>query len=325
MSLTAIILAAGKSTRMKSKRPKVLHEVAGRPMLHYVLQACYQAGCSRVLVVVGHGKDEVIGAFANDKRIHWIEQTEQLGTGHAARACEPELLKVHGDVFILAGDGPLLRGEVLKTLVNAHHDEHAAASMATAILDDPTGYGRIVRDQRGEFLQIIEQLDCTPQQREIREVFPSYYCVRVEELLRALHQLTPNNKKNEYYLTDIFTHLRQAGKKVLALQAVTAEDVLAVNTRQELADVDSVMQDRIQRRHRLAGATIVSPLNTYIEDGANLGMDTIVNPFSFIGRDASIGADCVIGPFGVVPREGILPEGSSLAGNVAPDSATLKV
>src|SRR5688500_1595886 len=139
MSLTAIILAAGKSTRMKSRRPKVLHEVCGKPMLDYVLQACYGAGCHRVMVVVGHAKDEVMATFAHDRRIDWVEQTEQLGTGHAARMCEEKLRHHHGDVFILAGDGPLIRGEVLETLLRAHRDDHAAASMATAILDDPFG------------------------------------------------------------------------------------------------------------------------------------------------------------------------------------------
>jgi bifunctional UDP-N-acetylglucosamine pyrophosphorylase / glucosamine-1-phosphate N-acetyltransferase len=325
MSLTAIILAAGKSTRMKSQRPKVLHEVCGRPMLHYVLQACYDAGCTRVLVVVGHGKELVMGAFANDKRIHWVEQTEQLGTGHAARMCEAELTNLHGDVFILAGDGPLIRGDVLKTLAKAHKEEHAAASMATAILDDPTGYGRVIRDPQGEFVNIVEQVDCTPEQRELKEVFPSYYCVRIEDLLWALRQLQPNNKKGEYYLTDIYGHLHDAGKKVVALQAVTAEDVLAINTRQQLAVVDAVMQDRIQRRHRDSGVTVVSSENTYIEDGVSIGVDTTVHPFTFIGRDSSIGADCAIGPLAVVPREGIVPEGTTLAGNVTPDSATLKV
>src|SRR5688572_30861175 len=186
MSLTAIILAAGKSTRMKSKRPKVLHEVCGRPMLHYVLKACYEAGVTRALVVVGHGKEEVMAEFEHDKRIHWVEQTEQLGTGHAARTCEPELRKLSGDVFILAGDGPLIRGEVLRTLANVHHDEKADASMATAILDDPTGYGRIVRDAKGDFVEIVEHADATPEQLAIREVFPSYYCVRSDELLSAL-------------------------------------------------------------------------------------------------------------------------------------------
>src|SRR5947207_13396800 len=165
MSLTAVILAAGKSTRLKSKRPKALHEVCGKPMLHYILQACYDAGVTRALVVVGHGKDEVVAAFAHDERIHWVEQTEQLGTGHAARMCVPELEKLHGDVFLLAGDVPLIRGEVLQTLLQTHKFEDAAASMATAMLDDPTGYGRVVRDGEGNFLDIVEQVDTTPEQR----------------------------------------------------------------------------------------------------------------------------------------------------------------
>src|SRR5258708_7817798 len=156
MSSTAIILAAGKSTRMKSKRPKPLHEVCGKAMLHYVLEACYEAGCHRVLVVIGFGKDEILAEFGHDKRITWVEQTEQLGTGHAARMCEGHLKDFHGDVFILAGDGPLIRGEVLRTLHNAHREEHAAASMATAILDDPTGYGRAVRDAEGQFIALLE-------------------------------------------------------------------------------------------------------------------------------------------------------------------------
>src|SRR4051812_45138752 len=143
MSTTAIILAAGRSTRMKSKRPKALHEVCGKPMLHYILAACYDAGVTRALVVVGHGKDEVMAAFGHDPRIHFVEQTEQLGTGHAARVCVPELQKLHGgDVFLLAGDVPLIRGEVLQTLLRAHREEKAAASMATAVLEDSTGYGR---------------------------------------------------------------------------------------------------------------------------------------------------------------------------------------
>src|SRR5207253_2686896 len=138
-SPTSIILAAGKSTRMKSRRPKVLHEICGRAMLDYVLRACFGAGCEKVMVVVGHGKDEVIGQFGDDKRIVWVEQTEQLGTGHAAKMCSEHLKDHHGDVFILAGDGPLIRAQVLKSLRQAHHEDHAAASMATAVLDDPAG------------------------------------------------------------------------------------------------------------------------------------------------------------------------------------------
>ena len=308
MSITAIILAAGKSTRMKSRKAKPLHEICGKPMLDYVLQACYGAGCDKVLVVVGHGKDEVIAEFGDDKRIVWIEQTEQLGTGHAARMCEQHLREhAKGDVFILAGDGPLIRAQVLQTLHKAHRDDRAAASMATAILDDPTGYGRVLRDGDGNFIEIVEQIDCTPQQREIREVFPSYYCVKAPELLFALSRLKNENKKREYYLTDIYGILRQAGKKVLAVQAVTAEDVLSVNSRDQQTAVDAIMQDRIQRRLLENGVTITSGANTYIEAGANVGQDTIIRPFTFIGRDSSIGSDCVIGPFANIPAESILP------------------
>ncbi len=315
MSLTAIILAAGKSTRMKSRRSKVLHEVCGKPMLDFVLQACFGAGCHRVMVVVGHGKDEVIAQFGHDKRIAWVEQTEQLGTGHAARVCEPHLKDHHGDVLILAGDGPLITAGVLQALVTAHRDDHAAASMATAVLDDPFGYGRIIRDDAGEFVEVIEQADATDEQREIREVFPSIYCVKASELLFALSKLKNENKKREYYLTDVYGILRTAGKKVLAVQAVSAEDVLAINTREQLAQVDAVMQDRIQRKLREAGVTIVSEENTYVEAGVSIGPDTTVRPFCFIGADAGIGSDCVIGPFACVPRGAIVPEGTTVSGN----------
>ena len=205
MSTTAIILAAGKSTRMKSRKPKVLHEVCGRPMLDHVLRACYAAGCDRIIGVVGHGKEEVMAPFASDRRINWVEQKEQLGTGHAAQSCIAELKRIgDGNVFILAGDGPLIRGEVLTTLLQAHIDDEADASMATAVLDDPTGYGRVIRDAGGEFIEIIEQIDATAEQREIREVFPSYYCVKIDALLFALSKLKNDNKKGEYYLTDIY-------------------------------------------------------------------------------------------------------------------------
>lgn len=314
MSLTAIILAAGKSTRMKSKRSKVLHEVCGKPMLDFVLSACFGAGCHKVMVVVGHGKDDVIAQFGQDKRIVWVEQTEQLGTGHAARVCEPHLKDHAGDVLILAGDGPLITAGVLHALLTAHRDDRAAASMATAVLDDPFGYGRIVRDEAGEFVEIIEQADASEEQRAIHEVFPSIYCLKAPELLTALSQLKNENKKGEYYLTDVFGILRAAGKKVTAVQAVSAEEVLAINTREQLAQVDAVMQDRIQRHHREAGVTIVSPENTYVEAGVSIGPDTVIRPFSYIGADAGIGPDCVIGPFACVPRKAIVPEGMTVAG-----------
>jgi bifunctional UDP-N-acetylglucosamine pyrophosphorylase/glucosamine-1-phosphate N-acetyltransferase len=195
--------------------------------------------------------------------------------------------------------------------------------MATAVLDDPTGYGRVIRDADGNFIEIIEQIDATPEQREIKEVFPSYYCVRIDDLLFALAKLTNNNKKGEYYLTDIFGILQKDGRRVTAVQAVAADDVIGVNTRQHLADVDAIMQERIQRQLREAGVTIVSPINTYIEAGVNIGPDTVIEPFSFIGRDSSVGRDCTVGPFACLPRESILPDGASVAGNVTVETAML--
>jgi len=315
MSLTAIILAAGKSTRMKSRRPKPLHEVCGKPMLQWILDACFQADVTRALVVVGQGKEEIIERFKSDRRIHFVEQTEQLGTGHAARVCEPLLRGHSGDVLLLAGDTPLIRGEILRTLLQAHHDDRAAASMATAILDDPTGYGRVVRDGKGDFVEIVEQIDCTDPQREIREVFPSYYCVRIDDLLLAFSKLTNNNKKGEYYLTDIYAILKKAGKKVIAVQAVTPEDVIAPNTRRQLAEADAAMQDRIQRTLRDEGVTIVSSFNSYIQADVTIGPDTVIEPFTFIGRQSTIGSDCVIGPFAYLPPGSIVPEGTRVSGN----------
>jgi bifunctional UDP-N-acetylglucosamine pyrophosphorylase/glucosamine-1-phosphate N-acetyltransferase len=204
---------------------------------------------------------------------------------------------------------------VLRTLLRAHRDDHAAASMATAVLDDPAGYGRIVRDAEGQFLEIIEQADATAEQREIREVFPSYYCLRSEDLQFALARLKNENKKGEYYLTDIYKILRAAGKKVVAVQAVAQDDVLGVNDRGQLATIDAIMQDRIHRNLRAAGVTVVSGVNTYIEAGVSIGPDTVVQPFTFIGRDSSIGPDCVIGPFTSLPPQSIVPEGTALAGN----------
>jgi bifunctional UDP-N-acetylglucosamine pyrophosphorylase/glucosamine-1-phosphate N-acetyltransferase len=204
---------------------------------------------------------------------------------------------------------------VLHTLRKTHHDDRAVASMATAVLEDPTGYGRIIRAADGQFIEIVEQIDCTPDQREIREVFPSIYCVKADELAFALLRLKNENKKGEYYLTDIYGILRQAGRRVLAVQAVTAEDVLAVNSRDQQAQVDAVMQDRIQRHLRDSGVSIASSANVYIEAGVIVGADTVIHPFCFVGRDSRIGADCVIGPFARVPRESLVPDETVIGGN----------
>lgn len=311
----AIILAAGKSSRMKSKRSKPLHEVCGRPMLWYLLRACFEAGCQKILCVVGQGKDQIIAQCGNDKRISFVEQGEQLGTGHATLACRDYLKKHRGDVFVLPADAPLIRGQALLALLDGHQHDEAAGSMATAIMDNPAGYARVVRTGDGAI--IVDENSLTREQREITEVAPCCYCFKAAELLRVLPKLSKDNRRREYDLAEAFALLVKQKRNVAAVQCLAAEDTLAVNTRQQLAEIDLIMQDRIQRQAREDGVTIVNSYNTYVEAGVSMGPDTIVYPFSFIGRDSTIGAQCAIGPFARLPRDTIVPDGTTVIGHPA--------
>jgi UDP-N-acetylglucosamine diphosphorylase/glucosamine-1-phosphate N-acetyltransferase len=242
----AIILAAGKGTRMGGDLPKVLYEVAGRPMVWWVVQACAAAGVSRCIVVVGYKGDDVRAALVDEPACAFVEQTQQLGTGHATRMAQPLFDgEQPTDLFVLAGDGPLIRAATLEHLLKVHRDNAAAGTLATAVLDDPTGYGRIIRDEGGEFAGIVEQKDATPQQRAIREVNPSYYCFRSDRLFAALGMVGNRNRQQEYYLTDVPAILRGQGQKVVVIEAVPPEDVLSINTPQELAAVDVILRRRL--------------------------------------------------------------------------------
>ncbi len=292
-----IILAAGRSTRMITDLPKVLHEVCGRPMLAFVIDACRDAGIDQLLIVVGYGKEQVIEQFRDVENITWVQQTEQKGTGHAVMCCQPYLKNFDGNCVVLCGDGPLIRSKTLKELLNKHVHEHSAATLATAILDDPSGYGRIIRDAYGNLQGIVEHSDCTPEQRKIREVNPSYYCFDWKTLSWALGNIKPSNVKKEYYLTDALSVIIQNGKKAIAITAVPPEDVLSINSRHQLADVSKVMQVRIQNELMSKGVTIVDPPNTWIDARAIIGQDTIINPFTYINGRVTIGRNCRIGPF----------------------------
>lgn len=242
----AIILAAGKGTRMGGDLPKVVHEVAGKPMIHWVVKACQDAGVQRCIVVVGYKGDLVRQALAGVQGVEYVEQTQQLGTGHAARMAQPLLAdQPEADVFVLAGDGPLIRSETLTQLLALHHSRGASATLATAVLDDPSGYGRVVRDSRNNFSAIVEQKDATTEQLAIREVNPSYYCFVVGDLFKALGQVRNDNRQNEYYLTDVPALLKAQGRVVSVIDAVPAEDVLSINTPVQLAEVDSVLRARL--------------------------------------------------------------------------------
>ena len=294
--LGAVILAAGKGTRLKSELPKVLHEICGRPMLAWVIDVCRAAEIQDCVVVVGHGKSLVIDAFADDRHLTWVEQNPQLGTGHAVLVCR-EQIRGFEHVVVLCGDGPLIRAETVKELLARHLADGNSATLATAILDDPTGYGRIWRDERGNLRGIVEHADATPEQRQIREVNPSYYCFRTADLLAALDQIRPNNAKNEYYITDTLAVLMQAGKRVGAVTAVPPQDIYSINSRKELALVNRMMRDRTLERLMDDGVTIVDPATTWIDPRATIGVDTVIQPHVVIDGPATIGCECRIGPF----------------------------
>jgi bifunctional UDP-N-acetylglucosamine pyrophosphorylase/glucosamine-1-phosphate N-acetyltransferase len=293
----AIILAAGQGKRMKSEKAKVLHEVCGQPMIRYVVDAARGAGAKTIIVVVGYAADQLYSALQDEPDIRFATQSEQLGTGHAVKMCRPLLEDYQGPALILVGDEPLLRPEPLADLLDRQKQEGAACLLGTAELDDPTGFGRILRDSAGRFLRIVEQRDCTPEERAIREVNPSCYVFELPVLWEALEQIGTSNAQGEYYLTDAPERLMAMDRKVVALNVLRADDVLGVNTRQHLAQAGEIMQARIQDHWMTEGVTIVDPKNTYIDGRATIGPDTIIHPFSVIGGPVTIGSDCRIGPF----------------------------
>jgi len=309
----AIILAAGKSTRMVTDLPKVLHEVCGRPMLAYVIDACRAAGIERILCVVGYHKEEIVATFAHEPDLVFVDQTEQKGTGHAATVCEEALADFEGNVVVIAGDMPLVRSETLNLLISTHNEENCAVALATAVLESPTGYGRIVRDRYGNLKGIVEEGDCTDEQRKIKEVNPSYYCFDKGLMFEALKQVRPDNVKGEYYITDALHILVRGGHRAIAITAVAAEDAMGINSREELAEVGRIMQNRIQRNLMAKGVTVVDPPNTWIDVRAEIGQDTVIYPFTYIHGRVKIGRRCCVGPFAYL-RDGTVLEEDVVVG-----------
>jgi bifunctional UDP-N-acetylglucosamine pyrophosphorylase/glucosamine-1-phosphate N-acetyltransferase/UDP-N-acetylglucosamine pyrophosphorylase len=238
----AIVLAAGKGTRMESELPKVLFPVCGRPMIHFVLDALRRAGVEKIIVVVGYRRELVEAELAGHDDLVFVEQTEQLGTGHAVKVCRAELVDGNGPVVIVAGDSPLLQTQSIAGLLAAYEKEHAACLLGTLKRPDPHGLGRIVRDQQGEFLGIVEQRDATDAQRQITEVNMSTYVFDCQQLVAALDQLKNDNQQQEYYLTDCPGILRDAGQQVQALPILQPCESLSINTREHLEAVEAEMR-----------------------------------------------------------------------------------
>jgi len=300
----AIILAAGHGKRMKSNKAKVLHEVCGRPMIHYVVDAVRQAGVRRIVVVVGFAADQVRAALADQPDVEFVLQEQQRGTGDAVKACRALLADHDGPALVVVGDEPLLRPEPLAALLERQAREGFACLMGTAVVSDPTGFGRILRDGAGRFLRIVEERDCDSREAAIREINPSCYVFALPHLWTALDRLTTNNAQGEYYLTDAPTLLQEMGLKVEAQPALEPDDVLGINTRAHLAEAHMVMQRRIHNRLMEEGVGIVDPRNTSIDARASIGRDTVIHPFTVITGRVRIGVECSIGPFALV-RDGV--------------------
>ncbi len=293
----AIILAAGRSTRMKSKTPKPLHPVCGVPMTEHIIRACREAGVKRIVVVVGHEAERVKeGLQAED--VEFALQEKPLGTGHAVRSAEALLRDWEGTILILAGDVPLLPSKPLEDLIAHHNAKGATATLLTMEVPNASqyGYGRIARDENGYFQKIVEQKDATPEELLLTECNPSIYAFQAEALWRSLESLTPANKQGEYYFTDTLQILSREGAKIEILTGVSPEDVTGVNSRVELAEVSAILRQRIQHKLLLSGVTLIDPASTYIEAGVQIGQDTVIHPNTYLYGNTVIGEDCEIGP-----------------------------
>lgn len=301
-----MILAAGLGTRMKSRRAKVLHELAGRPLVIHVLRAAFELAPEAIFTVVGHQAEQVERAVLdqaipvieiNEKPapdLQFVTQAEQKGTGHAVMSARERLAIRRGPLVIVAGDAPLIEGAMLKHLVQTHHAENNAATMLTVMMDDPTGYGRIIRNTDGSLLRCVEQKDASPDELAIREVGVSIYCFEVPSLLAALDRLTTDNAQGEYYLTDVPRIVQQQGGKVGLLCHPKADEVLGVNTRIELADLERRLRDRKLRELMLSGVTIIDPASTYIQQDVEVGQDSVIHPQVTIEGASRIGSQCTV-------------------------------
>lgn len=296
--LDIIVLAAGLGTRMKSRRAKVLHKLGGHTLIARVCRTAASLNPRHILVVIGHQGDEVrkaaIDETANGELI-FVTQPNQLGTGDAVMVARDQFDQAVSTVLILSGDVPLVRPETLETLTKLHREEKAACTILSVRLENPTGYGRIIRDGDGKFLQIVEQKDATEQQRQVREINAGIYCFEGSQLFDALKQVQPANSQGEYYLTDVPEILRHEGKTVAVYQHGDAREVSGVNTRAELAEFENLLRRATIRRLMLdSGVTFIDPSHTYVSDEARLGRDCIIHPGVHIEGKCEFGEGCEI-------------------------------
>lgn len=288
----AIILAAGKGTRMKSNLYKVLHPVCGKPMVEHIMNRVTEIHPQEVVTIVGHGADRV-QAQLGDRTVYAL-QAEQLGTGHAVLQAAEFLKGKQGTTLVISGDTPLLTSETLDRLFEYHEGKHASATILTAHADNPTGYGRIIRDRVGIVEKIVEQKDATLSEAQVQEINTGTYCFDNELLFDALSNLNTDNAQGEYYLTDIVEILKKAGKTVAAYQTEDFHESLGVNDRVALAEANRIMRQRINTKHMQNGVSFVDPTATYIDAEVIIGAETVIEPGVYLKGQTVIGENCVI-------------------------------
>jgi len=305
--LAAIVLAAGKGTRMKSSRAKVLHEIAGKPMLYYPLQAARQAGFERTQVVVGHQAEEVRSAVA-DSGVGFVEQTQQLGTGHALLCAAEVMNDFSGTLLLLCGDVPLLRAETLLEMLETHHREQAAVTVLTAELERPTGYGRIIRDD-ATVLRIVEEKDATAEEKRVKEINTGTYLFDAQFVFSALQGVGCENAQGEYYLTDVVAAAVKAGLPTRAVVLGEQDEAMGINDLRQLAVATALMRQRINDELMCSGVTMLDPATVYVDAGVEIGAGSLLHPNVMLRGETSVGPDCVV-------EMGVMVDDSRIAANV---------
>ncbi|MEG1479328.1 MAG: NTP transferase domain-containing protein, partial [Clostridiales bacterium] len=294
MQRYVLILAAGKGTRMKSQLPKVLHQVAFHPILHYVLAAAESFNTEKIFTVVGHGADAIKEVFA--QRTEFVLQKEQKGTGHAVKQAMPSLADAKGTVLVLCGDTPLLRGATLEKFINNHESTGAVCSVLTAKLENPRDYGRIIRSENGLLSKIVEEKDADEAQKQIKEINSGVYCFDLAFLREALDELKDDNSQGEFYLTDTVAIANEKSLTATPWLVDDFEEVKGINDRIQLSEATKIMFRRKNEELMEQGVTIVAPESTYIDSLVKIGLDTVVEPFTTIRGASEIGSNCEIGP-----------------------------
>lgn len=293
--IVAVVMAAGAGTRMKSSRAKVLHPVLGRPMLSYVLDLCQRLRVKRTLVVVGYQADAVKEACAGAPA-EFVLQVEQRGTAHAVLQAAEALKGFDGTVLVLSGDVPLLREETVRGVLAHHEEKRAAATMLTAALPDPTGYGRVIRGAGGAVMRVVEEVEASPRERRVKEVNAGLYAFAAPALLKALTEVRASRVKKELYLPDVLAALGRRRQRVEAVRAADPGEVLGINTRAELAAAVAVLRQRILDRLMREGVTVLNPASTTVEGTVSVGRDTVLHPHVTLEGQTAIGEGCVIYP-----------------------------